>query len=171
VYEQLAQNQEDAELGSALYTMSARIYEYDIGDLESAIAHYRKVLEIDRNNLAAAESLDRIFRQAERYQELSLVLQQKSDILEDLNEKKGALFQAAAIEEDVLERHDAAIAVYGKILELDIEDLRAIDALIKLYLNLSRWEELMQVFTKKADLVSDPDEKKRIYYQVGAVFE
>src|SRR5262249_14259669 len=97
--------------------------------------------------------------------------QQKSEILEDLNEKKAALYQAANIEEDVLERHDEAIAVYGKVLDLDVEDLRAIDALIKLYLNLSRWEELMQVFTKKADLVSDPDEKKRIYYQVGAVFE
>src|SRR6185436_9753336 len=101
----------------------------DIGDVDSAIRHYRKVLEIDGKNLPAAESLDRIFRGAERYQELSQILQQKADILDDVVEKKNALFMAASIEEDVLERPEQAIAVYGKALELDSEDLGAIDAL------------------------------------------
>ena len=58
--------------------------------------------------------------------------------------------------------------VYRKVLEIDPEDLRAVDALIKLYLGLSRWEDLLAVYTTKADLVADADEKKRIYYQVGA---
>jgi tetratricopeptide (TPR) repeat protein len=171
VFETLAEKQTDTELGSQLFTMSAKVYESDIGDLESAIKHYRKVLEIDAKNLAAAESLDRIFRGAERYQELSQILQQKADILDEIDEKKSALFQAASIEEDVLERHDQAIAVYGKVLELDPEDLGAIDALIKLYLGLSRWSDLLAVYGKKADLVSDPAEKKLIYYQIGAVYE
>src|SRR5262249_29160478 len=71
VFETLAAQQQEPALASALFTMSARVYEGDIGDLDSAVAHYRKVLEIDPQNLAAAESLDRIFRTAERYQELS----------------------------------------------------------------------------------------------------
>ena len=171
VFENLAAKQADTELASQLFTMSARVYEADIGDADSAIRHYRKVLEIDPKNLAAAESLERIFQTAERYQELSQILQQKADILDELADKKAALFQAASIEEDVLERHDQAIAVYGKILELDQEDLGAIDALIKLYLALSRWADLLAVYGKKADLVNDPHEKKLIYYQIGAVYE
>ncbi len=171
VFETLAQKQSDTELASTLFTMSARVYETDIGDLDSAIRHYRTVLQIDPKNLPAAESLDRIFRAAERYQELSEILQLKAEILDDAAEKKAALFQAAGIEEDVLERHDHAIAVYGKILDLDAEDLGAIDALIKLYLGLSRWADLLAVYAKKADLVSDPQEKKLIYYQIGAVYE
>ena len=171
VFEVLAEKQQDTELASTLFTMSARVYESDIGELDSAVRHYRRVLEIDAKNLAAAESLDRIFRTAERYQELSQILQQKADILDDVNEKKSALFQAASIEEDVLERHDQAIAVYGKVLELDVEDIGAIDALIKLYLTLSRWTDLLAVYAKKADLVGDPTEKKLIYYQIGAVYE
>jgi tetratricopeptide (TPR) repeat protein len=171
VFETLAEKQTDTELASTLFTMSARVYEADLGDLDSAIRHYRTVLRIDPKNLPAAESLDRIFRAAERYQELSEILQQKAEILDDVQEKKSALFQAASIEEDVLERHDHAIAVYGKILDLDAEDLGAIDALIKLYLSLSRWPDLLAVYGKKADLVSDPGEKKLIYYQIGAVYE
>jgi tetratricopeptide (TPR) repeat protein len=171
VFEELAAQQQEPELSSQLYTMSARVYEADIGDLESAIRHYRKVLAIDARNLGAAEALENIFRASERYQELSQILQQKADILDELGEKKAALFQSAQIEEEVLQKHDAAIAVYGKILDLDVEDLRAIDALIKLYLDLSRWADLLAVYTKKADLVVDNDEKKAIYYQMGATYE
>ena len=171
VLEGLAATQTDAELASQLFTMSARVYEGDIGDMDSAVAHYRKVLEIDPRNLGAAEALERIFRAAERYNELSQILQQKAEILDELNEKKGALFQAASIEEDVLERHDNAITVYSKVLELDPEELRSVDALIKLFLGLSRWQELLAVYSKKVELVQDPDEKKQIYYQIGAVYE
>ena len=77
----------------------------------------------------------------------------------------------AAIEEDVLEKPEDAIAVYQKVLAIDEDDVRALDALIKRYLGLSRWQDLLAVYERKADLVGDPDEKKRIYYQVGAVYE
>src|SRR6202012_1761336 len=80
-------------------------------------------------------------------------------------------FQAAGIEEDVLGNAEGAIAVYVKVLELDPDDTRAIDALIKQYLSLSRWSDLLGAYARKADLVADPGEKKRIYYQVGAVYE
>lgn len=171
VYQKLGAKQEDAQLGSALIMMSARVYESDLGDVDTAVALYRRVLEIDPTHLAAAESLERLFRQTERYQDLSLILQAKSDIVDEPSDKKDALFQAAGIEEDVLEQPEAAIAVYKKVLAIDEDDLRALDALIKRYLGLSRWQDLLAVYSKKADLVADPDEKKRIYYQVGAVYE
>ena len=62
-----------------------------------------KVLEIDPLNLAAAESLERLFRASSGTPELSIILQRKSEILEEPASKKDALFQAALIEEDVLE--------------------------------------------------------------------
>lgn len=171
VYQKLGAKQEDAALGSALIMMSAKVYESDIGDVDTAISLYRRVLEIDGTHLAAAESLERLFRQTERYQDLSQILQSKSEIVDEPADKKDALFQAAAIEEDVLEQPEAAIAVYKKVLAIDEDDVRALDALIKRYLGLSRWQDLLAVYSKKADLVGDPDEKKRIYYQVGAVYE
>ncbi len=171
VYEQRAAAASDPDLSSALYAMSARIHEEDLADVDAAIARYRKVLEIDPANLVAAESLERLYRSSERYAELSAILQRKAEIVDALHEKKDALFQAAAIEEDILQRPDAAIAVYNRVLEVDGDDLRALDALIKRYLGLSRWNDLLSVYARKVDLISDADEKKRIYYQVGAVYE
>ncbi len=170
-FEQLAAQIEDPALASALYMTSARVQESDLNDFDNAIALYRKVLEIDPLSLTAVEALERLFRTADRYQDLSLILQRKSEVLEEPLDKKDALFQAAAIEEDVLGRQEAAITVYSKVLEIDGDDLRAIDALIRRYLDLSRWQDLLNVYAKKADLVADVAEKKAIYYQVGAVFE
>ncbi len=170
-FRDLAAKQTDTTIASQLYTVSARVYEHDLADLAVATSLYQRVLEIDPANLGAAEALESIYRASNKYPELSHILQRKSEIVESTEAKKEALFQAAAIEEDVLEQAEAAIAVYHRVLELDSEDLRAIDALIKRYLGLARWVDLLGVYARKADLVADTDEKKRIYYQVGAVYE
>ncbi|MDX2051129.1 MAG: tetratricopeptide repeat protein [Polyangiaceae bacterium] len=171
VFERLASAQKEPELGSQLFTFAARVYEADVGDVERAIELYRKVLEIDPTSLHAAEALQMLFQSTQRYADMSLILQRKADILDDVSDQKSALYQAASIEEQVLERPQSAIGVYLKILEIDGEDSRSIDALIKLYLGLSRWEELLSVYSKKADLLEDAEEKKLILYQVGAVYE
>ena len=171
VYETLAAKQGDPILASQLYAMAARVFEQDLGDVDDAVKHYRKVLSIDPTNLASAEALEGLFRGSERFADLSLVLQQKAEILDDPREKKDALFQSAAIEEEMLERPEAAISAYLRILDIDPDDVQAVDALIARYLGLQRWEELLGTYTKKVDLVFDPDEKKLIYYQMGAVYE
>jgi golgin subfamily B member 1 len=161
----------DVELASSLYGMSAKLHEEELGSIDTAIDHYRKVLVIAPRSVSAITSLERLFRGTERYAELSQTLQTKGEILDEPQEKKDAFYQAASIEEDVLEKPEAAIAVYKKVLEFDADDVRALDALIRRYLGLSRWNELLEVYARKADLVANPDEKKRILYQVGAVHE
>lgn len=169
--ERLAGEQEEAELGSQLYTSAARVYESDIGDVDRAVELYRKVLVIDPTNLAAADALQALFQGTERFGDMSVILQRKAEILEDLDQQKAALYQAATLEEELLNRPERAIAVYEKVLELDPEDLRSVDALVSLFLSLSRWEDLLGVYSKKVDLVLDPEEKKQILYEVGAVYE
>ncbi|MDP9033167.1 MAG: tetratricopeptide repeat protein [Myxococcota bacterium] len=171
VFERVAAGVTDPALAGALYMTSAHVQENDLANIDTAIALYRRVLEMDPLSLSAAEALERLFRTSERYADLAAILQRKAEILEDSADKKGALFQAAAIEEDLLGRPEVAIAAYNAVLEIDADDLRAIDALIRRYLDLSRWQELLAVYARKADLVAGIHEKKGIYYQVGAVYE
>ncbi len=171
VYEALAASQRDAELVAQLYGSAARVVQNDVGDVDRAIGLYAKVLEVAPRDLRAVEALESLFQRAERFAELSAILQQKSKVLEELGEQKGALYQAALLEEEVLKRPEAAISVYEAVLELESDDLRSIDALIGLYLELSRWEELLAAQLRKVDLVHGAEEKKAIYYQMGAVYE
>src|SRR5690606_31575545 len=111
VYEELARAQEDPQLASLLFAASARIHRDELGNVDSAIAHFRQVLAIDPTNLQAAEALEDLFRTSQRYSDLSVILQRKADILDNPAEQKEALYQAAQIEEDLLARKETAIAV------------------------------------------------------------
>jgi tetratricopeptide (TPR) repeat protein len=171
VFEDLAARVDDRQIAAELYASAARVVHADVVDVERAIQLYRKVLEIEPRNLDAVDALRGLFQTAERYADMSVILQRKAQILDEPSEKKEALFAAASLEEDVLSRPESAIEVYEAVLEIDQEDLRALDALINLYLALGRWEALIATQQKKVDLVSEADEKKAIFYQVGAVYE
>ncbi|MDQ3031105.1 MAG: hypothetical protein M3Y87_01715 [Myxococcota bacterium] len=178
---------DEIPLAAHLLTKAAQIREDHLGDAETAIAHHQRVLGLDalaadggvdamrpgpgERQLGAASSLERLYQQTERYEPLAQILLVKAAMLDVPEEQKEHLFRAAAIHEELLERPTDAISVYLRILEVDGEELQALDKLIELYLRLEKWAELLEIYTKKADVVVDPDEKKRLYLEVGAVYE
>ena len=171
VYEEQARALSDKELAISLYVISASLQRDELGAVDAAVALYRRILELDATHVGAVEALERLFQQNERYDEYSQALQLRASLVADVEQQKSALMEAAAIEEEVLGHVDSSIAVYRKVLAIDAEDLRAIDALIRLFLGLQRWQELLAVYAKKAELIYEPEERKRLYYQAGAVYE
>lgn len=169
--ESLAAAQAEPDIASQLLTHAARVMERDVGNPSRAIELQRKVLAVDPTSLDAATSLQSLYQATEQYDELALILQRKVGILDDVELQKEALFQAATIEQDVLNRPEKAIAIFEKALELDPEDQRSVNALIDLHLGLEQWPELLAAQARKADLTLDPQEKKVILYQMGAVYE
>jgi tetratricopeptide (TPR) repeat protein len=170
VYERELQTVEDPGLRAQLHIKAATVREEQLRDVEGAIGHYRAVLELDDQHLDAATSLERLYQLAERYEDLASIYLAKARMLDTPDEQKEYLFRAAGIYEDILERPTDAIGVYRKVLETDPEDVNALDKLIELYLKLEKWPELLEVYTAKADIV-DVDERKRIFVEMGAVFE
>ncbi|MCZ7678450.1 MAG: tetratricopeptide repeat protein [Sandaracinaceae bacterium] len=171
VYEQRVEGLEDVALAALLLVKAAVIREEQLGDLSTAIAHYQRVLGLDPSHIESASALERLFHMAERYEDLAQILLTKAQILEAPDEQKEHLFRAAALYEEILERPTDAIAVYRKVLEVDSEDISALDKLIELHLRLEQWEDLLRVYERKADIVFDAEEKKRLYLEVGAVYE
>ncbi|MFO0681411.1 MAG: tetratricopeptide repeat protein [Sandaracinus sp.] len=162
---------DELALTTGLLTKAADIRENNLADVTTAIAHHERVLSLDPSNLGAASALERLFQQAEQYERLAQILLTKANMLEVPDEKKEHLFRAAAIYEEILERKPDAITVYRKVLEVDREELAALDKLIELFLGLENWPEVLNIYTLKADVVADPEEKKRLHLEVGAVYE
>ncbi|MCX7807347.1 MAG: tetratricopeptide repeat protein, partial [Deltaproteobacteria bacterium] len=124
------------------------------------------------SHMEAIEALERLYQESEQYEALAQILLHKASKLSDSPAlEREHLFRAARIYEEVLQNPAQAIEVYERVLQIDGEDLEALDKLIELNLLLERWEELLKAYERKADLVSDIDEKKRIYVEVGAVYE
>ncbi len=168
---QAAGTEPDVALAAALLTRGAAIQEEQLGAAPAAIALYQRVLGLDATNLEAASALERLFAAGESYEDLAKTFLLKATMLESPEEQKEHLFRAASIYEEILERPSDAIAVYQRVLEHDAEDLRALDKLIELHLKLSQWEPLLGVYARKAEIVSDPLEKKALLVELGAIHE
>ncbi|MEO0324181.1 MAG: tetratricopeptide repeat protein, partial [Myxococcota bacterium] len=170
-YEAQVEGALEPQVAADLLMKAAQIREERLGDHDKAIVHYTKVLELDDTRLEAAESLERLFHLGERYEELASITLTKASMLPSIDEQKEALHRAARLYEDVLERPADAMRVHHQVLEVDGEDMTSIDKLIELNLRAETWQPLLEVYTRKADIVFDPVEKKRLYVEVGTVYE
>lgn len=171
LYGEVSNSVSDEDLKVHLLRRQAQIQELELGDDEAAVATYAKIFDVAPGNVDAASAIQAIHERNADYPKLVAALRKKAEILMDLRQRKELLFKAAQIEEEVLEDADAAIATYNQVLELDDVDVPAMDALERLYIRLERWEPLKDIYTKKADLAEDPDDKKRMLYVLGQVYD
>ena len=81
-YEAQLQHTEDAHIAASLHAKVADIRETKLGDAAGAIAHYKRVLELDETSLDAAGSLERLYLGAQRYEELAGVYLTKAAMLD-----------------------------------------------------------------------------------------
>lgn len=171
VHEALVEEIDDPAVVVSLLSDAARIREERLEDLEGAIGHWRRVLEVDDQSFEAIEALERAYLQAERYPELAETHLRKADMLPAPEDRKACLLQAASIHEEILDQPERAVEVLERVLEVDPDDVSALDKLVELHLRLERWESLLHVYQRKADVVVEPEERKRIFVEVGAVYE
>ena len=125
-----------------------------------------------RSNLAAAESLERLFRSAERYQELSLILQRKAEILEEPHEQEGRALPGGG------HRGGRPRAARGghRRLQQGPRDRRRrpprASTRSSSATSTSRAGRTCSPSTRRRPISSPtPTRRRRIYYQVGAVYE
>lgn len=171
LYSEVVEEVDDPDLAAAYHFKIAQIYAEQIQDMDSAIRHYRAVLETDPMHLEAATALEKAYQITENYQDLAAIYLKKVEMVADLYEQKDFLFKASQIYEDIFEDAQKAIEVYLRVLDLDEDDLQALGHLEALYLRLERWEDLQEVYNKKVDLLESPEEKREVLYVLGAIYE
>lgn len=117
------------EVQLAIYSRSARVLDVHLQDASRAIDAYRKVLELRAEDVDALAALDRIYTQSSMWEELAEILARRiegtmdQDLLIDLH------MRLAFSLDRYLARYEDAIAAYNKALELEPNNLRALEQL------------------------------------------
>ncbi|MDB4931690.1 MAG: domain protein putative component of TonB system [Myxococcaceae bacterium] len=161
----------DADVRVALHRRASAVSEERLRDLDRAIGHEVAALAVQPANVDAVSSLERLYQLTDRPKELTETLVRKAEILDDLDERKAYLWRAAEIYETVLNDVEGAVRTYRRIVEVDDSEVAALDSLIRIFVTGQRWPELLAAYEKKAALISDAEEKKRLYFEVAAVYE
>ena len=112
---------------------AAQIEEEVLGNADAAIATFRQVLSIDDVDMVAMDALERLYVRLARWEPLKDVYAKKADLAEDPDDKKRMLYVLAQVYDRELGDVAKAIETYQGILDLDADELPAIQSLDRLY--------------------------------------
>lgn len=171
LYESVVDDIVDDELRIQILARVAQIYEQAIDDSAKAAAAYEKILDIDPANFGAVDALMNVHLRNSNFAELVSAVKRKAEMVDAPEDQKALLKYAATIREGHMEDPEGAIALYQQVLTVDDSDREALDALVRLYVQLGRWEQLKDVYQRQSELAVDPDERRQALYVLGQVYD
>ncbi len=150
---------------------AAQIEEEVLSSADSAIATFRQVLTIDDVDMHAMDALERLYVRLARWEPLKDVYAKKADLAEDPNDKKRMLYVLAQVYDRELGDVAKAIETYQGILDLDADELPAIQSLDRLYGQAERWYDLLGNLERQVELAETPGETVALKYRVGHLWQ
>ncbi|MCC6809135.1 MAG: hypothetical protein IT381_17030 [Deltaproteobacteria bacterium] len=161
----------DIDAKKSILRQIASVWDSLAQDVEKAIATHQRILDLDPSDKIAIDNLSSLYERENRFDALIGILTRAIDLASDkkatvpLREKIGALYEGK------LDNVEKAIETYRQILDIDAAQLPTLQSLERLYTQLTRWRELLEVFEKQIAVVPENEEKVKLFTKAAAVFE
>lgn len=145
------------------------------GATDKAVEAWKAVQRMDPTNAEALPALRELYRQTQKWNALVEVLKSEADALtgdgpEVVDAKILKLREMVGIYREHLKLDVMAVNTWAAILALRPSDREALDSLATTYESMGRWNELIQVLTKKADASADPTEQVSLLMRVAKLW-
>lgn len=165
----------------------ALVYEEKLGAPDKAIEAYRKILELDSNDVDAIRGLDRLYEVTEQWQELAEILRTEIDMAETDEERLGSYYRMGAVQEMYLGNYDEAIASYNEMHMIVPGQPEAIESLYRMftaghgcaqiaeileayYRDNEAWEELVNLDLQFVDHIEDHNDRYDKFIEIADVY-
>ena len=170
VYERQAALTDDPREKVRILAKSAAIWQEKLSDPRKAIEQNEAVLALDGQNLAAARSLEALYRAEGAWEKLIAVLQHHATLTQDRKELTALLVQMGDTWWKELGRIDRAEAMYASAVEGDPEAREAVSALARLYEQSGNWNLALDMLQREAKLAQG-SEAVDIQARIGRIQE
>jgi tetratricopeptide (TPR) repeat protein len=171
IYEAKYELNEDLYERKDLLFRVAELWERELGNLDSAVATYRKLQAIDPEDVDVLLFLDRLFRRQENWTDLVEVLErriQHSSDPDEILELRLDLGQTYSLE---LDDEEKAVEAYGFVLQADENNIAALQGLARLYTQMERWNDLLDILRREESLTDREDDQIPLFYRMAIVYE
>jgi tetratricopeptide (TPR) repeat protein len=153
------------------FEQAGRIFEEILERRDDAIGVFRRMLEFDAEDLRPVDKLIELYLAKQSWEDLLGLYETKSDLVQDVEEKKRILLEMGAVFRLEMKDREKAIDTYKRILELDPSDLQAIAQLDELYEETGSWHDLLHILEREAELAVDPFDVMALRFRAGRVWE
>ena len=171
VYEMMLKVRTDAESQLRILNRIAMLQEEQLADRYATIDTYRRMVEVDPRDPVAVRSLDRLYREAEQWDDLAGVYEQHLAVISDAREKVRIRLALAEILHGPLGSAERAIGALRPILEIESENRETLARLGLLYAEIEDWPHTIDALSREAHLIRDRRELLERQHQVGRIYQ
>ncbi len=161
----------DPQLQAQLWAMAARLLEDPLGRAADAVEAWRSALAARPDEPEIFLALERLLSGAARSSELVEVLEKHVEITSDATDRKAIAKRIAVLYEDALKQRESAVRAWEAVLDIDPSDGDALDSLAQLHLAAGSYRDLADVFTRKIELSTRPEERRMLLAQSAHLYE
>ena len=139
---------------------------------ERALEAWKLVERLAPGDVDARAALQQLYQLSGKWNALSESIRNEVEALSpDAKEEKLRLLRdLIPIYRDALKLDSMLIQVYGEILVLSPFDSEALSALSELYEGAGRWNELIQILDRRAEVAADTDVKVALYVRIAGLW-
>ena len=148
----------------------ALLNETVIGNGEAAADFYQQILDLRPDEVEVITSLERLYEENDRFDDLVLVLRRTVQLAESVRDKVAYLDKIASIYVERLDDIHSAIMAYKEILEHDPAHLETLVRLEALFSEEGDWMEVLNILDLRLQITSDVDEIVGFYLRKGELF-
>jgi len=154
---ELEQATSDDHTTSKLARRTGELFD-QIGQPPRALAFYRRALEFEPDSKSLFDAVDKILVREQLHEDRVKLHRQALEHRFDAAERLALLHTIALLERRELARPDQAIETYRAAIEVDDRDAVALDALVELYRERERWDDLAELYLRRAELAERPEQ-------------
>jgi tetratricopeptide (TPR) repeat protein len=165
---QLASDSADA---TGLYMRIASICEEGLRDIDRAVEHLQRILELDGNHKEALDALARIYEGTERWAEFIDITRKQIKVTQDRQQKALLYFKCGSVMEAKFGKDDDAIRYYDAAIKTSPSCLPAVHGLRDLYLRRQDWQRVIQTLELEVKLWQEDKERAGVFARIGQIYD
>lgn len=171
MYEAELEGHDDRDQSIFLLEKIGVLCEQELGDLDRAIAAYKRMLDVESGYLPALRSLGRLYAKTQRWSDLVAINAEEAQIIGDQNQIVALFHRNGEIYETHLDDVESAVLAYKHALTLMPNYLPALKALGALYGRAQRWEDLVAMHRQEAEVARTPMLRAQLLARAAQILE
>ncbi len=161
----------DPDLRGDLCAFKANILDARLAAPGRAIDAWRDALAARPDHQDAFVALERLLGDANRTAELCETLEKHAEVVVEAPQREALTKRMAGLYESPLGDLTKAIAAWRSVLDLDQENLEALDALSRLYAATEDWQNLVEILQNKIGCTEDRQRLRALRYEAAELLD
>ncbi len=167
LYERAVDLAEDRETKIAYLFKIGRLHEDALGQAAHAVTAYRRILELDKEDLAAIHAWQRAAERGGRHQELMDGLELEAEIVSDRGRQLALLYRVAEVADEALKEPELSLAKLKAVLELDPNYGPALRLMGDMLHRAGRWEDLLETYRSELRATAKGPQRAALLCKMG----